>query len=84
MKTRHCAWVNVETPLDGRAVWGRDGVYSSQCPKSVITAATLNHLEQYAIWKQFGGDPERLGAKAADAIVLLEWAWKKETTNGEV
>jgi hypothetical protein len=59
-------------------------VYSSQCPKSVIRSASLDYLEQYAMWKQFGGDPERLGAKTADAIVLLDWACKKEITNGEV
>jgi hypothetical protein len=36
------------------------------------------------MWKQFGGNPERLDAKTADAIVLLDWACKKEITNGEV
>ncbi len=58
-------------------------MFSSQCPKSVITAASLTYLEQYAVWKQLGGiDPERIDVKTADAIVLLEQTWKKETTNG--
>ena len=45
----------------------------------------MGYLEQYAAWKQLGGcDPGTLDAKAADAIVLLEQAWKMETLNGEV
>ena len=85
MKARQCAWVNIENPASSRAVWARADVFSTQCPKSVITAASLSYLEQYAAWKQLGGcDPGVLDAKAADAIVLLEQAWKRETMNGEV
>ena len=41
-------------------------------------------MDRYRVWKQLGGfDVGSLEAKAADALVVLEEAWKKENQNGE-
>jgi hypothetical protein len=60
-------------------------VSSIECPKSLISPRSLQFLEQYAAWKQFGGiNVLDLDAKTADAFSVLERAWQEETKNGEV
>ena len=57
---------------------------TTQCPKSLITAQSLSLVEQFRIWKEFGGGtPWSLEAKTAEAILVLERALKKEIENGE-
>ena len=55
-----------------------------QCPKSLITAQSLSMLEQFRIWKEFGGGtPWSLDARTAEAILVLEQALQVEIENGE-
>jgi hypothetical protein len=55
-----------------------------QCPKSLITAQSLSLLEQFRIWKEFGGGtPWSLEARTADAFLILDKALKMEIENGE-
>ena len=57
---------------------------SFHCPKSIITPQSLLLLEQFRIWKEFGGGaPWALEAKVADAILVLEEAWRKENQHGK-
>ncbi len=71
-------------PANGKAVWARRDVFSSQCPKSVITERSLYFLEQFWTWKQFGGGtPWGLEAKTADAVLVLEKAWQMERQHGQ-
>ena len=57
---------------------------SFHCPKSIITAQSLHLLEQFRIWKEFGGGvPWALEAKAAEAILVLEEAWRREHEHGK-
>jgi len=84
-KARNCAWVNTEPPEKARTVWSRAGVFSVQCPKSIVTAQSLQFLEQFGFWKQFGGyDIWSIEAKSADALALLEQAWQEENQRGKV
>jgi hypothetical protein len=65
-------------------VWARDGVIACQCPKSIITAQSVSFVEQFRIWKEFGGGaPWSLEAKTAEAILFLEEAWRKENKHGQ-
>ena len=65
-------------------MWARNGVFSSRCPKSVITAETLYFLEQFTCWKECGGGGLwHMEAKAADAVMALEEAWQMEKRRGE-
>ncbi len=57
---------------------------TKQCPKSVISAQSLNFLEQFRVWQAFeGGTPWDLDARAAEAILLLRDAWRKERERGQ-
>ncbi len=54
------------------------------CPKSVITPQSTSLLEQFRIWKDFGGGtPWSLESKTAEAILVLEKALQLEIENGE-
>jgi hypothetical protein len=60
-------------------------VLSSQCPKSVITSESLYYLEQFRYWKEVrSGDLYSMDAKTADAVLVLEQAWKLENQRGEI
>jgi hypothetical protein len=84
VKSRKCAWLAVEAPLDKRVVWVRGNVFSVQCPKSIITADSLRYLEVFSLWRQLGGISfESLDAKTADALVTLQQAWQEENQDGE-
>jgi hypothetical protein len=77
-KKRNCAWSEVQPPPSQRAVWARGDVLTTQCPKSIITAESLSFLDEFQAWKQLGSwDPSRLNAKSADALMILEEAWKE-------
>lgn len=85
MKARHCAWVSEERVASTKAVWARGEVFSVQCPKSVITAQSLHFLEQFRLWKEFGrGSLWSMEAKSAEAIFVLERAWRMENERGEL
>jgi hypothetical protein len=81
---RNCAWTNQFGSKSGRAVWARRDIVSLQCPKSVISAQSKNFLEQFRLWKQFGGGfPLWTDAKTADALLVLEEAWRVEEQSEE-
>lgn len=65
-------------PSSKRVIWARGEFLTTQCPKSIITSESLNFLDEFRIWKQLGlYDPSRLSAKSADALVILDEAWKE-------
>lgn len=56
-----------------------------QCPKSVISAQSLHFLEQFRYWKDSGrGSLSSMEAKTAEAVLVLEQAWRMENERGEV
>lgn len=84
MKSRKCAWLPAETPLDERIVWVRGNVFSNRCPKSLITAESLRYLDIFTARAQLGGtNIESLEAKTADALLTLQRAWQEENQDGE-
>jgi len=71
--------------VSGRPVWARKGVVSMACPKSIITARSLEMLERFSYWKASGGGSLlHEEAKAADAILFLNEQWREEQDNGEI
>lgn len=65
-------------------MWARGQVICTQCPKSLISAESLSFLEQFRIWKAGGGESLlSLDAKSADAVLVLEQEWQKESERGE-
>jgi hypothetical protein len=68
-----------------RPVWARKGVVSMACPKSVITARSLEMLERFNYWKACGsGSLMQEEAKTADALLYLNEQWIEEHNDGEV
>jgi len=67
-----------------RVVWVRKDIVSLQCPKSVISAQSKAFLQHFQVWKKFGGGfPWWVDAKTADALLILEEAWRAEEQNGK-
>ena len=57
---------------------------TTQCPKSVISPQSLVLVEQFQIWKEFGGGtPWEIPAKTAEAFLVLEKALRMESEHGE-
>lgn len=51
----------------------------------MITAQSLYFIEQFKVWKQFGGtDVLSMNAKAAEALMVLDEAVQVEKQRGEV
>jgi hypothetical protein len=55
-----------------RPVWARGRVATEECPRSLVTPASLELLEKYWVWKASGGALGELSAREADAVLLLE------------
>jgi len=68
-----------------RPVWARRGVVAMACPKSIISARSLEMLERFGYWKAAGGGSLlQEEAKVADAILFLNEEWRKEQDSGEI
>jgi len=54
-------------------------VSSEECPKSLVTPASVELLEKFFGWKfAGGGSVMELPAKEADAFLILEGEWRAE------
>jgi hypothetical protein len=70
-KKRRCSWI--ESPDQKHVVWARANVRLNTCPKSYITAQSIEWLERYQVQRTFGfGDVMRLPARDVDAYCLIE------------
>jgi len=71
------------TKSEERVVWARKHVAVGTCPKSFIKAESMAWVEEFVTrWKL--GQPwrETLGAREAEAFLILESEWEAETQNG--
>ena len=55
------------------------------CPKSIISAASLTWLERFGIWK-LSGNASLMNeeGKTAEAMLFLNELWIEERNHGEV
>jgi hypothetical protein len=77
---RRCGFLAEELRGPRRVVWVRGSASSEECPKSAVTAASVELVERY-----FAGKIERaqeMTAREADAFVILERELRAEQTNG--
>ena len=73
-----------EHEANTKAVWARGEVFTTQCPKSLITAQSLHFLEQFRVWEGSGrGSLWSMAAKSAEALLVLEQAWRMERKRDE-
>ncbi len=77
-RSRRCGFLPlVQEPA--RIVWARKRVATDQCPKSEVTAQSLEWLEKFFVWKRLGAAyPETPGARDVEAFLLLEQELERE------
>jgi len=60
-------------------VWAGAGVATTRCPKSLITAQSLEWLDRYAVWSKWPpADAEGVRARDVEAFLILEGERMKE------
>ena len=62
-------------------VWIRGRASAEECPKSLVTAGSVELLEKYYVWKLSGGSLAEATAREADAFMILEN--ERRAGNGE-
>lgn len=78
---RRCGW---QKTREGSAapVWARSEHAISECPKSYITASSQTLLEEFNVWKLFGGgELHKTAARSVEAICILEEELRREAAN---
>jgi len=65
-------------------VWARGRIATEECPKSFVSAESVELLEKYFVWAFAGRrTAEELAAREADAFVLLDAEYRAEVASGE-
>lgn len=78
---RRCGFLPVERRGPKRIVWARGPAAADECPKSLVTAESIETLEKFFAWKAWGWrDPT---AREADAFLALEKELRAEGANGK-
>jgi hypothetical protein len=80
---RQCGWLRHAAGSAERVVWARKGVSTSSCPKSLVTAQSLAWVEEFMVRRRLRQMwPMELGAREAEAFLMLETEWEAEVQNG--
>lgn len=78
---RRCGFLPAERRGAKRIVWARGRASSEECPKSLVTAESIELLEKFFASKAWGWkDPT---AREADAFLALEQELRAEGWNGK-
>jgi hypothetical protein len=76
---RRCGFLPEERRGPKKLVWVRGRVSSEECPKSLVTPASIELLEKFLGWKfSGGGSLEGIAAKVADGFLVLEGELRSE------
>lgn len=79
-KQRRCGFLPPSAAERPRPVWVRRQAIAMSCPRSLITAESLEIVERFFVWK--AGGPVNfleLPARLAEGLFLLEREWKTES-----
>ncbi len=83
-KKRRCGFLPEVERGPARLVWLRGNVTAEECPKSLVTAESIERVERFFARKHFGiRRPGQVWARDADAFLALEQEWQKEQSNGQ-
>jgi len=56
-----------------RPVWARHDAATDTCPKSYVTAQSLEWLEHFLVWRRLAyRGPDELSAREVEAFMILE------------
>jgi hypothetical protein len=65
-------------------VWTRGRASTEECPKSLVTPASIALVESFWAWKvALGAEVKELAAREAEAFLTLEKEWREEQANGQ-
>lgn len=69
----------------GRAVvWARRGTFTTECPRSYVSAQSLAWLEEYHAWRLGGrGSVRELPARLVEALAILDNELRAEGNNDQ-
>ena len=80
---RRCGWLGRGRESAPKAVWARRTASTKECPRSYITAESVGWLEAFHAWRRLGyPDAERLTARQAEAMLVLERELTEEVKRG--
>jgi hypothetical protein len=78
---RRCGFLPAEQRGAKRIVWAHGAAATEECPKSLVTAESIELLERFFTSKTWGWkDPT---AREADAFLALEQELRAEGSNGK-
>jgi hypothetical protein len=74
---RRCGFLTERKRGPRRVVWARGGASTEECPKSAVTPASVEMVEQFFATRM--GGTREMTAREADAFVILERELRTET-----
>ncbi|MBI3471462.1 MAG: hypothetical protein HY013_08900 [Candidatus Solibacter usitatus] len=82
-RKRRCGWLP-GTALDPvQIVWSRGRVATDRCPKSEVSAQSLEWLERFFVWRTLGPKyPGEPSAREVEAFLILEQELAGERNHG--
>ena len=81
---RRCGFLGLEEAPDAPPVWARKQVLLTTCPKSYITAESLERLEDFSFRRRFGRmDLDGLSYRQAEAFAILDQELRAEMRDAE-
>ena len=80
---RRCGFLPEEKRGEPRIVWGRKQTQAEECPKSLITGASLALLEEFFVRRRLGiPDSLEMEARKVDAFLILRDEMEREERDG--
>ena len=80
---RRCGFLPEEQRGATRIVWGRKQTQAEECPKSLVTGASLALLEEFFVRRRLGiQDSLEMEARKVDAFLILRDEMEKEERDG--
>jgi hypothetical protein len=80
---RRCGFLPEEKRGEPRIVWGRGQTQTDECPKSLITGASMALIEEFFVRRRLGiPDSLETEARKVDAFLILRDETEREEQDG--
>jgi hypothetical protein len=78
-RARRCGYLGLAEGNAGPPVWIRRNIVLQSCPVSYVRSESEAYLEQYLVWRRFGGvDVRELPARTVEAFLIIDGELEKE------
>ncbi len=83
-RTRRCGFLPEAERGDTRIVWGRKRARAEECPKSLVTGASLALVEEFLVRRRLDiRESLDIPARKADAFLILQDEMEREERDGK-